>query len=979
MKHFSQKLLRLTWLWLALSSLPALAQTTVPSTADDYIRPYTENFQYGCNIGFYGYGWNDETLAAAGQKTGVHSLRPTLPESFVEYYGYNIRRATFTKYVNELGMKEITCFIEKPSEAHRDTITYPGSTKQAKLFARLYEPIWNPDGTVNFDNYYARYVYRLLQTYGSQVRFWEVVNEPDFANGADVSAWLTRAPTPAEQLNTRAPFYHYVRMLRITYEIVKKYRPDAYVTTSVGYPEYVDALLRYTDNPDQGLPTDAYPRTAGAYFDVLSYHTYPNYSLHYWDGAVNAMRYRRSSDYAAERVIENKNQMAAVLAKYGYDGTLHPAKLFTLTESNVSRRTSGTRTGSDEAQRNFGIKSLVLTQKNAIRQFYYYSIGESVDAPAPGVSVSGGDELGLMGLYENLNRATPTTTKQTQLGQAFQTTSQLLYGYQYDAARTTALALPTEVNGAAFGKDGSYVYVLWAKALTDNSEEASASYRFPAAWRVDSVQRREWDYALTGAAPRQSAAQALPLTGVPAFFTTIVTPDCAATGSLLREQWNDVPGSTISSIPLKFEPSSRSALTQFEALTGQDHNYGARLRGYVCPPLSGAYTFFIAGDDQSELWLSTDEDPANRVRLASCTGWTASARDYTRYPSQRSAPVNLLAGRRYYIEALHKQGWGPGYVSVAMRLPDGSTEAPVAGSRLSPFVVVATSPPPPPPTPDTCTATGTLLHEQWNGVSGSTVASIPLGTAPSTTVALTQFESPAGLGANYGARLRGYVCPPLSGAYTFFIAGDDQSELWLSTDEDPANRVRLAASTSWTSSARDYTRYASQRSAPINLVAGRRYYIEALHKQGWGPGYVSVAMRLPDGSFEGPIAGSRLAPYPLAAPAVAAQASVQASASLRGAAGEAATATATATELTAFPNPFSRQATVQFRLAAAGPATLSVYDVRGQLVRQLFQGTGAAGAVQRLSLDGQGLSQGIYVLRLVTGQQVLTHKLVLNK
>ena len=976
MKHFSPKSLLLSWCWLLLFSLRAAAQGTVPQTADDYIRPYTESFQYGSNMGYYGQGWNDESLAALARQAGVHSLRPTLPESFLEYNGYTARASTFDAYVNKLGMKELTCFIGDPVSAHRDFTTYPGCTEPSKLFAHLYEPIWNPDGTVNLNNYYANYVYKLLQIYGSKVRFWEVVNEPDFANGRDGSPWLTRAPTANEQINTKAPFYNYVRMLRITYEVVKKYYPDSYVTTGLGYPEYLDALLRYTDNPDAGAATADYPRTGGAYFDVVSFHAYPNYALHYWDNSINGFRYTRTSDYAANKVIEYKNQMAAVLTKYSYDGSQHPGKLLTITESNVSRRTSNDRISSDEAQRNFGIKSLVLAQKNDIRQYYYFQIGETVNAPDPSVSVSGADEIGLMGLYENLNRDAPGATHSTQLGQAFKTTSQLLYDYHYDAARTAALNLPAAVDGAAFSKDGASIYVLWAKALVDTSEGASATYSFPSAWNVASVQRAEWDFSVTGAQATQPA-QVIPLTGSPAFFTTTaapvppVPPTCTATGTLLREQWNGANGSTVADIPLTHAPSSSSAITQFEVVTSQEYNYGARLRGYICAPQTGAYTFSLAADDASELWLSTDDQPANKVRIATCAGWLSSIHDYTRYASQRSAVINLEAGKRYYIEALHKQGWGPGYVSVAWRLPDGSSEAPLAGSHLSPFVVTGT-PPPPPPTPSTCLATGSLSREQWNNAPGSTVADIPLTLAPSSTGVLTQFEAPTGLGLNYGARLRGYVCPPLSGPYTFFITGDDQSELWLSPDDNPANKARIASCTSWTSSARDYMRYASQRSAVINLEAGKRYYIEALHKQGWGPGYVSVAWRLPDGTLEGPIAGSRLSPFVGPATIATTSAFVAAPDNRQGA-GELTT------KLVAYPNPFSRQATIEFSLGAAGQATLAIYDVRGQLTRLLFQGPSAAGVVQRISLAAQGLSQGIYALRLVTDKQVVMQKLVLDK
>jgi len=977
MANFTHLLRRFAWLWLWLPVLSAAAQTTTSPavTADDYIRPYTGTFHYGVNSGYYGTGWDDVSLATIAQQAGVHTLRPTLPESFVENFGYNIRQTTFDTYVNRLGMEELTCFIGGPAPWHADFTTYPGCTQPSKLFGHLYDPIWQADGTVNPSNLYAIYVYKLIQIYGDKVRFWEVVNEPDFTNGADASAWLTRAPTPAEQLNTQAPFYHYIRMLRITYEIVKKYQPQDYVTTGgLGTPEYVDALLRYTDEPTAGAVTSAYPKTGGAYFDVLSFHAYPNYALHYWDNTIGGFRYTRTSDYSAQRVLQYKNEMATALIKYGYDGTRHPAKLWILTESNVSRRTSDDRTGSDEMQRNFAIKNLVLLQKNGVTQYYQYVIGEGVDAPPAGTVVSGSDELNLMGLYENLYKATPTTVKMTQGGQAFATTSKLLYGYTYDAARSAALGLPAAVDGAAFSKGTNVIYVLWAKALVDNVEQAAATYSFPAALGMASMKRYEWDFSATGASTSQ-AAQGLALTTTPSFFTQdAAATSCSATGLIAREQWDNVSGSSVSTIPVTTTATSIGTLAQLET-TLATYNYGARMRGILCAPATGSYTFWIAGDDESELWLSTDDDPTHKVRIASCAGWTSGARDYYRYASQQSAAVTLTAGTKYYLEVLHKQGWGPGYVSVAWKQPNGTLEAPMAATRLSPYTATATTTPPPTPPASACSGTGSLAREQWNNVSGSTVAAVPVTTTASSTAAITQFETSVS-DFNYGARMRGYVCPPTTGNYTFSLCADDAAELYLSTDALPANKVRIANCSGWTSGIHDYTRYPEQQSASIRLTAGTRYYIEVLHKQSWGPGYASVAWRLPDGTTEAPMPGSRLVPFLMTTSTSAATGTA---AAMRMAPATSASAGPATTILAAYPNPFTQQTTVQYSLAADGPVSLALYSVDGRLVRQLAAGTVAAGTSQSFTLDRQGLSEGLYLLRLVSGNEVRTQKLMLSK
>ncbi|MBI3854731.1 MAG: hypothetical protein HY293_03470, partial [Planctomycetes bacterium] len=102
---------------------------------------------------------------------------------------------------------------------------------------------------------------------------------------------------------------------------------------------------------------------------------------------------------------------------------------------------------------------------------------------------------------------------------------------------------------------------------------------------------------------------------------------------------------------------------------------------------TGNYVFWIASDDQGELWLSTDEDPAHKEKIASVPDFTSS-REYTKHASQQSKAIELKAGRRYYIEALQKEGGGGDNISVKWKLPNGAEEVPIPGHRLSPWVPV---------------------------------------------------------------------------------------------------------------------------------------------------------------------------------------------------------------------------------------------------------------------------------------------------
>jgi hypothetical protein len=166
----------------------------------------------------------------------------------------------------------------------------------------------------------------------------------------------------------------------------------------------------------------------------------------------------------------------------------------------------------------------------------------------------------------------------------------------------------------------------------------------------------------------------------------------SATGNVLREWWLNIGGNAVSDLTnnprYPNNPSGSDQPTSFESSPNWD-NYGVRMRAYITPPTSGAYTFWIASDDNSQLWLSTNDNPANKQLIAYVSGWTGF-RQWTVEANQQSAAVSLTAGQRYYIEALQKEGGGGDHVSVRWQLPGGAIEEPIPGSRLTPFI----------PTPD---------------------------------------------------------------------------------------------------------------------------------------------------------------------------------------------------------------------------------------------------------------------------------------
>jgi len=414
---------------------------------------------------------------------------------------------------------------------------------------------------------------------------------------------------------------------------------------------------------------------------------------------------------------------------------------------------------------------------------------------------------------------------------------------------------------------------------------------------------------------------------------------CTASGAILMERYDGITGSAISNLLASpnypDSPSISSELLQFEIESNQGDNYGVRLSGYLCPPETGTYYFWIAGNNHTELNLSTDANPTNKVRMAH-NGDYALIREWNKFPTQKSQGVQLVKGEGYYIEALMKEAAFGDNLAVGWRKPsDGNGQSPtevIPGDVMSPVVrsivnvtgvsllpdltlaqgettiVAATLTPSnatdasvtwsssnssvatidddglitaiaegtatitvstndggftatteitvTPENSNTCTASGTILMERYDDISGSAISNLIQALNypenPSLSSELTLFEAPRNQGDNYGVRMSGYLCPPETGVYYFWIAGNNHTELNLSTDEDPANKVRLAHNESYALN-REWNKFPTQKSQGILLSKGNSYYIEALMKEAAFGDNLAVGWRRPsDGNGASP-------------------------------------------------------------------------------------------------------------------------------
>ena len=158
--------------------------------------------------------------------------------------------------------------------------------------------------------------------------------------------------------------------------------------------------------------------------------------------------------------------------------------------------------------------------------------------------------------------------------------------------------------------------------------------------------------------------------------------------------WRGVCGADISNLrkslffPRYPDEKFRSLITKFQI---EDHgeDYGQIIFGFFHPPITMPYRFAIVSDDESELWLSSSEDPNQKQLIArvfkeGVLAW-AKLNQLHKYPDQISKDITLRKGSKYYLEVLHKQGIGDGFVQVFWKSLQDKDFQLIGAEHVSPY------------------------------------------------------------------------------------------------------------------------------------------------------------------------------------------------------------------------------------------------------------------------------------------------------
>ena len=173
-------------------------------------------------------------------------------------------------------------------------------------------------------------------------------------------------------------------------------------------------------------------------------------------------------------------------------------------------------------------------------------------------------------------------------------------------------------------------------------------------------------------------------------------------GKVTRDYWTNLRGGDVSDLTGSSRyPGRPTGTTTLERLRSGHWNnprdnvdfadrYGERIRGFLVAPETGAYRFWISGDDQATFSLSSDTRTSKLREVARVDGWT-KPQQWDKDKRQRSGTVYLVAGRSYALEILHKEASGGDHVAVGWRTPSqggGSRPSEIIGSEhLSSFAV----------------------------------------------------------------------------------------------------------------------------------------------------------------------------------------------------------------------------------------------------------------------------------------------------
>ena len=121
--------------------------------------------------------------------------------------------------------------------------------------------------------------------------------------------------------------------------------------------------------------------------------------------------------------------------------------------------------------------------------------------------------------------------------------------------------------------------------------------------------------------------------------------------------------------------------------------YVSSTYGWITPPETGEYTFFISGDDDCVLYLSSNKNTPTGDYICSVVGYT-NYQSFQQQATQKSAPISLVAGQYYQFYTVHREGTGGDHLSIAWEGPGITGRAIISSDYIRNNAEIAAGPEP---------------------------------------------------------------------------------------------------------------------------------------------------------------------------------------------------------------------------------------------------------------------------------------------
>ena len=427
--------------------------------------PNTDKLKFlmGANTNTAEDNWDTQKITKLAYKAGLKTQRKEFSEEILLKKGYDSEIQNLN-YASNLGQIDLIGFITTPSKNHSshqtDNKRYPPNNLYTDIFI-----IEDNIKKINPQNFWANHVFQTVNKYQHYIKIWEIWNEPDFTRNLNyLKNWENRPPLKNELINWHGTIYQFIRLLRISYEVIKFIDKDAFVSIGgISHPEFFKWILNKTDEPEEGQITKEYPYLGGAYFDCVSFHEYPHENI--TDIQTKEILYKIGSDSLVNKFITSKKNFEYYLNTFEFNGIKYPKKLFVSSATGVASVSIDDLVGDEITRQNFLLKLPFYCMENDIRQVHFESV---VDKNLHNI-------FSKMGDYDNVPSQTLDNANMKNSTKARLTLGKInIEKMRFEKKKTEELRkkIPNYVYGivlsAYFVRENeeefyNYVYALWLK------------------------------------------------------------------------------------------------------------------------------------------------------------------------------------------------------------------------------------------------------------------------------------------------------------------------------------------------------------------------------------------------------------------------------------------------------------------------------------------------------------------------------------